>query len=356
MCYYPRYRLPIPEDCNFNPAFKRFGWIENSRAFIWDKRELEKTDRILYHFKKYIDDLQLIPCGQCMECRIKKSKDLAQRALAESLCHEENYFLTLTYDDEHLPIRNCVSRLTGDVGVYSYLEREHLDKFVKDLRRWIDYHCDGSTFMCFPCGEYGSETGRAHFHAILFGIPLAKYGNIEVVKDVHFNGRTYSYLTSPVIEKIWGKGFITLAEVNYETCAYVSRYVTKKMIGRSEDEYQYLCSELGVPPQPREFHGAPKRPGMGLRFYQEHKDEIYKLDEIILPGGKKLQPCEYYDKKYDLDNPEHLKAIKDARKQRAALSNMNKYFGCTGEQVEASEKVHKEVSERRFKRLKRNKI
>ena len=105
MCYYPQYRLPIPEDALWNPSFKRFGWVENSGAFIWDKRNVVKTDRIFYHFKKYLDNLQEIPCGQCMECRIKKSKELAQRSLSESTLNEENYFITLTYDDAHLPIK-----------------------------------------------------------------------------------------------------------------------------------------------------------------------------------------------------------------------------------------------------------
>lgn len=61
---------------------------------------------------------QTIPCGQCEDCRIKRSKEWAQRIVLESQQHEHNWFLTLTYNDDNL-IKNVewsVSRLDGELG------------------------------------------------------------------------------------------------------------------------------------------------------------------------------------------------------------------------------------------------
>ena len=44
-----------------------------------------------------------IPCGRCIGCRLKYSRDWADRCMLEAQYHEHNVFLTLTYDDSHLP-------------------------------------------------------------------------------------------------------------------------------------------------------------------------------------------------------------------------------------------------------------
>lgn len=352
MCYFPLYRLPVPEDLNWNKSFKRFGYVEQSKAFIWDKRNTATTEKISFHFRKILDSLQTIPCGQCMECRIKHSRELAQRALAESTLHEENYFITLTYDDEHLPVRPSISRQDLQPGVFGYLKRDDLDNFIKNLRRWVEYH-HGEDFMVFPCGEYGSKTGRPHFHLLCFGLSLKKYGQLEYLKNVTFQGKSYTYLTSPIIQEKWGKGFITIGNVEWDSCAYVARYVTKKMIGKSNEDYERLCLESGVLPQPREFQGSPRRPGMGLRYYDKNKDKIYEFDKVVLPGGLVAKPCKYYDNKFDIDDPELLAAIKEKRKENAALANMNKNFGKTAFEAEGLRQLEIEVSKRKFAKIQR---
>lgn len=353
MCRFPRYHYPA---VNVLPRHKKcgFGWNENARAFVFDKRRVDVLEALSVLYPRTLDYLTEIPCGQCMECRINTSKELAQRALAEATMHEENYFITLTYDDDHLlhTYRECVSRQSGEVGLFPCLCIEDFQLFAKRLRERIREKYGETGILNFYCGEYGEQNGRPHFHAIIYGIPLKS--ELKTFKTVNVKGKTYEYLTCPLVEDCWKQGFITVAEVNWETCAYVARYVTKKMIGKSETEYQLYCDSLGFAPQPREFHITPKRPGLGLTYLEAHMDEIYSKDKVVLPGGKSLKPCKYYDDKFDLVDPELLAMNKEARKKKMQLIHMNEYRGKDPGMVALSEEVKHAVFERKIKqKLKR---
>lgn len=47
-------------------------------------------------------DTFLIPCGQCVGCRLDYSRRWATRLMLELECHTSAFFLTLTYDDDHI--------------------------------------------------------------------------------------------------------------------------------------------------------------------------------------------------------------------------------------------------------------
>lgn len=91
-----------------------------------------------------------LPCGQCAGCRWTKAKDWSLRCVHEAQLHSRNCFITLTYNDEHLPENES-------------LDVEHWQLFAKKLR-----HRFGK-FRFLHCGEYG-ELGRPHYHALLFGL------------------------------------------------------------------------------------------------------------------------------------------------------------------------------------------
>lgn len=103
---------------------------------------------------KYPDGLT-VPCGKCLGCKIKKRSEWSMRCIHELTQHEKACFLTLTYDDRHLPT---------DFRVH----KEHLQKYFKRLRK-----NDKRPFKYFACGEYGDMFGRPHYHAILFGYGLS---------------------------------------------------------------------------------------------------------------------------------------------------------------------------------------
>ena len=87
-------------------------------------------------------DVALIPCGRCMECRLEYSRQWANRQMLEAATSDNNWFLTLTYDDEHLP-KNSQG--------YPTLVKNDVKKFMKDLREYYSYHygISGIRFFAF---------------------------------------------------------------------------------------------------------------------------------------------------------------------------------------------------------------
>ncbi len=193
-----------------------------------------------------------VPCGKCLGCRINRSKGWTFRLLAEATNYEPTNitFLTLTYDDEHLP---------------SGLVKEDVQKFMKRLRklyypRLIRY---------FFCGEYGSETHRPHYHAILYGIT--------------------PFELQLTISALWKFGFSTCLPANLEAMKYVAGYVTKKIT------YEEKNKDL-----PKEFILTSRRPGIGFGVV-EHIIKHAKLQGDCPPylnfGGSKYAVPHYIREK-----------------------------------------------------------
>ena len=110
----------------------------------WVNGTHEKTGKDKYVFRKpnqqSPEDAQLLPCGKCLSCQIDKSKEWATRGFHESQCHSENSFITLTYDEEHLP-------------EHGTLDKQDLKNFIKLLR----YRIAPLKIKYLAAGEYGSE-------------------------------------------------------------------------------------------------------------------------------------------------------------------------------------------------------
>ena len=97
-----------------------------------------------------------VPCGKCVACRKQRSLAWAIRLEREMPYHEYALFVTLTYDDEHVPEH------------YS-LKRKHLTDFFKRLR----YFLGGRQIKYYAAGEYGERFHRPHYHAIIFDLSHA---------------------------------------------------------------------------------------------------------------------------------------------------------------------------------------
>ncbi len=246
-----------------------------------------------------------IPCGQCIGCRLQYAKTWANRCVCESLSHPDgtNWFVTLTYDPEHVP--------AGNRGQYT-LDPPALSSWIKRLRRRLEYNgtaADGVRF--FACGEYGGQTLRPHYHVLLFNAPLS-IGSI-----VARNNRGDCFFDCPDVTNTWTAGHVLVGEFNWLTAAYTARYVLKKQTGLNADIYQ----ELGIAP---EFTRMSRRPGIGLDYLLNNYEDIYDDDNIVLPpvDGKKkvVKPPKYFDDKYKLLEPEHYQQIKDKREQIAIIA------------------------------------
>lgn len=264
-----------------------------------------------------------VPCGQCLGCRLERSRQWAIRCMHEASLHADNCFITLTYNDDNLP--------EG-----STLIKSDFQKFIKRLRK-----NHGVKIRYFACGEYGSEFARPHYHACIFGY---KFPDTKPFKKLH--GGHFLY-TSESLAKLWTKGYSSIGAVNFETAAYVARYVTKKINGKLDEataHYENYDPETGewFNTRLKEYINMSLKPAVGKGWIEKFYDDVYPRDEIIV-RGKKLKPPKYYDKIFDLIDPNEMVKLKRSR-MVSALEHTK-----TPEQLAVSEQIKLQ----QFKRLKR---
>ena len=220
----------------------------------------------------------LVPCGHCMGCRLDRARVWADRMLLELKDNDyKALFVTLTYNNASLPVAWHVGYNYYD-GFYEDVEPLVLDDdeewiaaaagapatlsirdtqlFMKRLRKTFK----NRRLRFFLAGEYGPKTHRPHYHAIIYGLTLSDFKDCRI-KD--FNKLGQPRYISKSFEKIWGNGYCVLAPVNWNTCAYVSRYTMKKVY-KSENPNAYSPDQL--PP----FCTMSRRPGIGLL----HADDL----------------------------------------------------------------------------------
>ena len=264
-----------------------------------------------------------VPCGKCEDCRLSYSRQWAVRCIKEAEQWPNSCMITLTYDEEHVPKNYRFDVETGEIEDYVLtLVKSDFQKFMKRLRKAFtngSYSKDGKTWKFEPnnniryymCGEYGETHGRPHYHVLLFNFEAPDR------ERHHINENGNPQDTSKLIEALWGNGFITINEINFETCAYVARYIMKKQKGSGAKEWY---EKQGVVP---EYVDMSRRPGIGYKYFEENKDKIYASDEIFINTRKGVQvfkPARYYDNLYDGINHERMLELKDQRKEVAQIA------------------------------------
>lgn len=254
--------------------------------------------------------IDVIPCGQCIGCRLDYSREWATRIMLEAKQWKNNWFITLTYNDENLPYRARVNTETGELMESAPLCPEDLQLFMKRLRKhWSDKY-KHQNIRFYACGEYGEENGRPHYHIAIFNLPLQP----KALKWYKRNEQYQTIWTCPELEEIWGMGFVTVGALTYQSAAYIARYMCKKQKGKDQKEYYEM---LGLTP---EFSRMSLKPGIGAAAY---KKEYYEKDYIQMPDGRQVKPPKYFERMFEEDGG-NLKAIKEQRKAAATLIEQRK--------------------------------
>lgn len=216
----------------------------------------------------YMVDEQPVPCGKCMNCRNKRIAGWSARLMKEDLHSEMSFFITLTYDPDHLMF--CPKNRPT-------LWPSHLTNYWKLLRKKIN------GFKYYACGEYGSNRQRPHYHAIFF------------VKDKDLS----AVQALKIIEDNWKHGDVFVGTVTGESVAYVLKYLSKKP---SVPQYQ---GDKRTP----EFQRSSK--GLGLSYLETignwHTNDLLNRAYIPLAGGSRSPIPRYYkDRIYTKEQKEMI--------------------------------------------------
>lgn len=265
-----------------------------------------------------------LPCNQCIGCKLERSRAWAIRCTHEASLHKENTFITLTYNDDHLPKGGS-------------LHYPHFSAFMKRLRksRTYKYNQDGdciNPIRFYMCGEYGDENLRPHYHALIFNYDFHD-------KWLHRTKRGNKCYRSTTLEKLWPWGFSELGSVSFKSSAYVARYVMKKITGEpAENHYKRVNINTGeITNVEPEFNRMSLRPGIGKKWFDKYYKDVYDQDQVITRDGKIIKTPKYYDKLLKKIDPATLENIKSCRQQ----TGRNYQHEQTDERLEAKEQCAK---------------
>jgi len=241
-----------------------------------------------------------LPCGQCIGCRLERSRQWAIRCMHESQLHTHNSFITLTYDNTHLPSDGS-------------LDYKDFQLFLKRLRKALASR--GLTVRYYMAGEYGELHARPHFHACIFGYD---FPDKKLWKRTASGSMLYR---SQELETLWPFGHSTVGDVTFESAAYVARYIMKKQTGKeAHKHYQFTSLDTGeIVQMQSEYNKMSLKPGIGAEWYKKYRSDVYPHDYVVV-RGKKVRPPKFYDKKYKTDFPYEYDELLYKREQRAKLN------------------------------------
>jgi hypothetical protein len=236
-----------------------------------------------------------LPCGKCIGCRLNYAREWALRCVHEAKMHKNNSFITLTFNDEHLP-------KDGSLNVATF------QRFMKRLRAGTKI----KNLRFFHSGEYGEKYGRPHYHALIFGYDFPD-------KKIHYKNEknpSLNLYTSEELLKYWPYGHNMIGNLTYESASYTARYILKKIKqdidGTRGDKLPEYCT-------------MSRMPGIGEAWYKKYGwTDCHANDRIAINRDGKTfysRPPRFYDellnneKKPEFYNPELYAKIKKQRKE-----------------------------------------
>ncbi len=246
------------------------------------------TGGLVFGRHKSIGLHMTVPCGQCIGCRLERSRQWAVRCMHEATLHEDTSFVTLTYEDEFVPR-------------FGSLLMDDWQKFFKRLRK------RAGKVRFFGCGEYGERFGRPHYHACLFGLDFRD-------KVLWSTRGGHDVFRSPLLESIWPYGQSEIGSLTFESAAYVARYCVKKVTGsKAREHYECVDPETGeMGSRLPEFATMSRRPGIGTGWFEKFGAEVFPSDEVIV-RGKSCKPPRFYDRLFSESSPEEMRVIQKER-------------------------------------------
>lgn len=189
-----------------------------------------------------------VPCGNCSRCLQRRKMEWSFRMEQEREESKTAYFVTLTYDPEHLPYQTSYRYdKKGRMKKHQPIIYKHrlgtlnpidLTNFFKRLRKLqsnkkqepthehlFNNLKPGDKLSYYAAGEYGEARGRPHYHAIIYNASRKH------------------------IEKAWGMGNVHIMKADEGTIMYVMKYLDKQLDKKQtktrEPEYNTMSEGIG---------------------------------------------------------------------------------------------------------------
>lgn len=294
------------------------------------KANQNRDGDIIYNSKEAIPGLVgfEFECRKCLPCRLNQAREKAIRCVHEAKMHEENIFLTLTYNEENLKSPKLIYK---DFQV-----------FMKALR-----HSTPNKITFMVTGEYGEINKRPHWHALLFNY------RPHDAKLKYKTEQGEEVFTSEKLENLWKKGNLEFGSLTLDSANYVARYAAKKLVHGKDQDHDY-----------HPIHKTSSRRGIGYPWIKKYWKHTFENGHIVLPNGqsskipryyvdwlKKNKPNEYI--KYITgvrDEMSNLAETKAKKEELEHLSNLLSYKGGTKYPLSRNQ-VKERVLQSKFKSL-----
>ena len=234
----------------------------------------------------YTHERVWVACRRCKCCLNKKTSAWSGRVANECKLHAYSAFVTLTYDNEHLPLyqpecmnergemvwtsnRFCDEKVivgnydfikvsNSDVQAVAYCCKSDIVKFFKRLRSKLSYYfkkhhiITNEKIRYFVCSEYGPKTLRPHYHAIIW-----------------FDSEEVARVIEKMLSSSWSNGFTDFEYVNSTAPQYVAKYVSGN----------FVLPEILQHDACRTFHLQSQAPSVGYR-----SDDYEKFEKEVIDG------------------------------------------------------------------------
>lgn len=196
-----------------------------------------------------------VPCGKCPACLANQRAEWIFRLKQEAKYSEFSCFVTLTYDEEHVPRDMSVNK-----------------KDVQDFHKRLRKHFLPGDMRFYLVSEYGDHTFRPHYHGLYF---FKHRYDINSIYDIFV--------------KSWKLGFIKFGEVEEGSIVYCTKYCLKyKIIPEGRKPTFRLCSKMDIG-------------GIGVQYLNKMTDyHVQNLNFIsVYDEGKRTRMPRYYRSKID---------------------------------------------------------
>lgn len=266
-----------------------------------------------YELGKVTSEQENFPCGKCPYCRERKVATKTNQCINEFNTSVDNCFITLTYNDENLPVTRLCP--TGT------LNKKHLTKFHKDLRKYIERQFpDNPKYKYFQCGEYGSSdnTQRPHYHMLIMGFNFP---------DRQLQGKFQSrnQYTSQLLEKLWPYGFVQLEDATSKAAGYIAKYAAKELLAGKIN--QDTLETTGKIPQ-----FVSQSQNIGKDYLTKYQKELLIHDSVVR-DGLEIKLNSYQLDKLESLNPERVEELKQERREYAQENQNSTYVDDLTEQL-----------------------